>query len=334
MWHGLWPHLPEDRIPIGHITNGVHMATWLSRPMAALYGRYLKGDWTRHLDDPRTWRAIDQVDEEEFWEQHQILKTGLIDFVRRRLRAQQSARGQDTPTAGEPLDPSALTMGFARRFALYKRANLLLSDLDRLDRLVNHPTKPVQVIYAGKAHPHDEQAKQLIQAVFRITQDPRFRNRIVFLENHDINMARHLAQGVDLWLNTPRRPNEASGTSGQKTVFNGGLNLSTLDGWWAQAYDGANGFAIGHGGEHADPAHQDQGDAQSLFDILEQEVISLFYDRDQDGLPRGWIARQKNAIRTLAWRFCARRMVMDYTLQCYVPAAGGATSSFPGEQVV
>ena len=331
MWRGLWPGLPEDRVPIGHITNGVHVATWLSVPMASLYARYLKEDWPRRMCDPETWRAVEHIDEEEFWEQHQILKAALVEFVRRRLSAQTAARGEEPPVTreGRPaLDPAALTIGFARRFAAYKRADLLLRDLGRLDRLVNHPERPVQFLYAGKAHPNDESGKRLVQQVFAVTRDPRFQGKIVFIENHDVNVGRHLAQGVDLWLNTPLRPQEACGTSGQKAVINGGLNLSTLDGWWAQAYDGTNGFAIGSGAEHADRQRQDQADFEALYDALEGQVVPLFYDRDRDGLPRGWIARQKNAIRTLAWRFCARRMVMDYVRHCYLKAAGDLASAF------
>ncbi len=225
------------------------------------------------------------------------------------------------------LDPNALTIGIARRFAAYKRLDLLFRDPARLDRLVNDPQRKVQFIFAGKAHPQDEKGKYLIQTVFRFTRDPRFVGKVVFLENYDINVARHLVQGVDGWLNTPRRPLEASGTSGQKVAVNGGLNISTLDGWWAQAYDGDNGFAIGRGGEHSNLDYQDQVDVQALYSVLENEVVPLFYDRDADGIPRGWIARQKHALCTLPWRFSARRMVVDYALGCYLPAVGGLTSS-------
>ena len=225
------------------------------------------------------------------------------------------------------LDPNALTIGIARRFAVYRRMDLLFRDPARLDRLVNNPQRKVQFIFAGKAHPQDETGKYLIQTVFRFTRDPRFIGKVVFLENYDINVARHLVQGVDAWLNTPRRPLEASGTSGQKVAVNGGLNISTLDGWWAQAYDGDNGFALGRGGEHSNLEYQDQVDVQALYSVLENEVVPLFYDRDAEGIPHGWVARQKHALRTLSWRFSARRMVVDYALGCYLPAAGGLTSS-------
>ncbi len=330
MWNGLWPDLPEDRVPIGHITNGVHGASWIALPMAVLLSRYLQEDGGEETSGSRAWEAVDQIDEAEFWEQHEILRTNLVEFVRRRVCRQAEARGEAPPTRadGRPcLDPSVLTVGFARRFATYKRADLLFRDLDRLDHLVNHPEHPVQFIYSGKAHPRDEPGKRLLQQVVRHTCDPRFRGKIVFVENHDINVGRHLAQGVDLWLNTPRRPDEACGTSGQKIILNGGLNLSTLDGWWAQAYDGMNGFAIGEGAQHVDPGRQDELDLRALYEVLENQVVPLFYDRDPDGVPRRWVARQKHAIGTLARRFSARRMVKDYTLQCYLPAAGAPTSS-------
>ena len=333
MWRGLWPSLPVDRVPIGHITNGVHVASWLAAPMAGIYRDHLGPDWEQHLCTPETWHAMDEVDEEEFWQQHQTLKTSLVNFVRRRLRTQAEQRGEEEPRTadGRPLlDPDVFTVGFARRFASYKRATLLFTDLERLDALVNHADRPMQVIFAGKAHPNDSTGKDLLRQVIEVTRQKRFRERMVFVENHDINVARHLAQGVDLWLNTPRRPNEACGTSGQKAVLNGGLNASVLDGWWAEAWDGANGFAIGDGAERADTADQDRRDAQTLYDLLEHEALPLFYDRNARGVPHGWIRRQMAAVRTLAWRFCARRMVMDYTERCYVPAAGGATASVPG----
>jgi len=333
MWRGLWPGLPVDRVPIGHITNGVHVASWLAAPMAGIYRDHLGPDWERNLCTPETWHAMDGVDQEEFWQQHQTLKTSLVHFVRRRLRAQSAERGEEEPRTadGRPLlDPGIFTVGFARRFASYKRATLLFTDLDRLGALVNHADRPMQVIFAGKAHPNDGTGKDLLRQVIEVTRQKRFRERLVFVENHDINVARHLAQGVDLWLNTPRRPNEACGTSGQKAVLNGGLNASVLDGWWAEAWDGTNGFAIGDGAERTDTADQDRRDAQALYDILEHQALPLFYDRNDRGVPHGWIRRQMAAVRTLAWRFCARRMVMDYTRLCYVPAAGGATAGGRG----
>ncbi len=330
MWRRLWPELPEHQVPIGHITNGVHVASWLSRPIERLFSRYLGENWQQHLCYPETWEALQNIEDEEWWEQHQILKVRLVDYVRRCIRTQRERRaaGKEVgPEADVHLDPAALTIGCARRFATYKRADLLLRDLDRLDRIVNHPERPVQIIFAGRAHPADEPAKALVQDVFRVTQDPRFAGKIVFLEGHDINVERHMVQGVDLWLNVPRRPLEACGTSGQKALLNAALNLSILDGWWAEAYDGTNGFAIGSGTEHIDPDHQDWLDMQACFDVLESEVIPLYYDRDEEGVPRGWVERQKDSIRSLAWRYNADRMVMDYTLKCYLPAVQGSTSS-------
>jgi starch phosphorylase len=327
MWRGVWPGLPEEMIPIAHVTNGVHVPSWLAVSMAPLYDRHLGPSWQERMDDPATWEPIEGIDEAEFWEQHEILKAHLIEYVQRRLR-RQGKGADDSPGLGE-LTPSALTIGFARRFAPYKRGDLLFSDRDRLARLVGDHDRPVQIIYAGKAHPDNDEGKRLIQSIFRMMRESPFAGRVVFLEDHDMNVGRHLVQGADVWLNTPRRPFEACGTSGQKVVLNGGLNLSVLDGWWAQAYDGGNGFAIGCGEECGDHDEQDRRDAAALYDVLEQEVVPLFYDRDEKGIPHGWIARQKRAIRTLAWRFSARRMVMDYTRRCYLPAAGGLTSSPP-----
>jgi starch phosphorylase len=330
IWYPLWPGTPQHEIPINYITNGVHVDTWLSEPRADLYTQYLGPDWRERMDDPGTWDAIQSVDEVELWEKNQELRVHLVEYANRCTQRQEQARtGQETSDYTEQarLDPAALTIGIARRFAVYKRMDLLFRDPARLDRLVNDPSRKVQFIFAGKAHPQDEKGKYLIQTVFRFTRDPRFIGKVVFIENYDINVARHLVQGVDGWLNTPRRPLEASGTSGQKVAVNGGLNISTLDGWWAQAYDGDNGFAIGRGGEHSNLDYQDQMDVQTLYSVLENEVVPLFYDRDPDGIPRGWIARQKHALRTLPWRFSARRMVVDYALGCYLPAVGGLTSS-------
>jgi starch phosphorylase len=255
-----------------------------------------------------------------------VLKGRLLDFVRRRT-AQQYQRLSESPEAIEQarhaLHLDVLTIGFARRFATYKRADLLLSNLERLAGLVNDPKRPIQLVFAGKAHPHDEPGKRVLQQVARLLREPRFAGRVVFVEDYDINVGRHLVQGVDVWLNTPRRPLEASGTSGQKVVLNGGLNLSVPDGWWAEAYDGGNGFAIGRGETHTTPEVQDGRDAEALYHTLEKEVIPLYYARDHDGLPRAWIARMKRAIRTLGWRFNADRMVMDYVRNAYLPAAGG-----------
>ncbi len=328
--HHLWPGTPRHQLPINYITNGVHVDSWLAEPMADLYNKHLGADWREGMDDPRVWAGIERIDDLELWQKDQDLRAHLVEYVERSIQRQERARagGEDTDYVRQcKLDPNALTIGIARRFATYKRVDLLFRDPARLDRLVNHPQRKVQFILAGKAHPQDEEGKHILQKVFRFTRDPRFIGKIVFVENYDINVCRHLVQGVDGWINTPRRPLEACGTSGQKVAMNGGLNISVLDGWWAEAYDGANGFAVGHGSEHSDLDHQDHMDIQALYSVLENEVVPLFYDRDDDGVPHGWVARQKHALRTLTWRFSAHRMLIDYALGCYLPAVGGLTSS-------
>jgi glycogen phosphorylase len=329
MWTGLTPGKSEDGVPIGHITNGVHVPTWLAPQMFRLYDRHLGPGWHQHSSESKIWDGIENVDDGELWETHLNLKSRMIDFVRRRAVKQAERRDEPQQVLQKlhnVLSPDALTIGFARRFATYKRANLILSDIERLATMVNDPTRPVQFVFAGKAHPNDEPGKRVLQQVAQLMRDPQFSDKFVFVEDYDINVGRHFVQGVDVWLNNPRRPQEASGTSGQKVVLNGGLNLSILDGWWAEAYDGLNGFAIGDGRTHTDVNVHDARDAENLLRVLREEVIPLYYQRDRDGLPRGWIKRMKRTIRTLGWRFNADRMVMDYTFNCYVPAAGGTSS--------
>ncbi|HEX3821966.1 MAG TPA: alpha-glucan family phosphorylase [Candidatus Sulfotelmatobacter sp.] len=329
MWTGLFRGKPEDEVPIGHITNGVHVPSWLAPQMFRLYDRHLGTDWQQRGSEAKTWLGIQNVDDGELWETHLNLKSQLIEFVRRRAVAQAVRRGESSEELDRldrVLSPDALTIGFARRFATYKRANLILTDIERLASMVNDPNHPVQFVFAGKAHPLDEPGKRIMQQISQLMRDSKFRDKFVFVEDYDINVGRYLVQGVDVWLNNPRRPLEASGTSGQKVVLNGGLNLSILDGWWAEAFDGMNGFAIGTGRTHSNMSVHDSRDGEDLMRTLREEVIPLYYQRDRDGLPRGWIKRMKRTIRTLGWRFNADRMVMDYTLQCYVPAAGGTSS--------
>jgi glycogen phosphorylase len=329
MWTGLYPGKAEDAVPIGHITNGVHVPSWLSPQMYRLYDRHLGTGWHEHSSEAKTWEGIESVDDGELWETHLNLKSRLIEFVRRRLVDQATRRDEPAETLqslSRVLSPDALTIGFARRFATYKRADLLLADIERLALMVNDPKHPVQFIFAGKAHPRDEPGKRMLQQIAELMRNRVFADKFVFVEDYDINVGRHFVQGVDVWLNNPRRPLEASGTSGQKVVLNGGLNLSVLDGWWAEAYDGLNGFAIGSGRTHSNMSIHDTHDREDLYRVLRDEVIPLYYQRDRDGLPRGWIKRMKRTIRTLGWRFNADRMVMDYTLKCYVPAAGGTSS--------
>jgi starch phosphorylase len=329
MWTGLYPGKSEDAVPIGHITNGVHVPSWLAPQMFRLYDRHLGAGWQEHSAETKIWHGIENIDDGELWETHLSLKSQLIQFVRARASEQARRRGESAETIQaleQVLSPDALTVGFARRFATYKRANLILKDLERLASMVNDPKCPVQFVFAGKAHPRDEPGKRVLQQIAEMMRSPEFADKFVFVEDYDINVGRHLVQGVDVWLNNPRRPLEASGTSGQKVVLNGGLNLSVLDGWWAEAYDGLNGFAIGIGRTHSDMDVHDARDGEDLYKVLSEKVIPLYYQRDSYGLPRGWIKRMKRTIRTLGWRFNADRMVMDYTLKCYVPAAGGTSS--------
>ena len=314
MWNALWPGRPEEDVPIGHVTNGVHVATWLAPSIARLYERHVGPRWLLPHRGPSAWRALASLDEEELWEAHAALRRRLIAFARRRTCDKTV------------LDPAALTIGFARRFATYKRATLISSDIERLARLVSDTIRPVQLVFAGKAHPRDDGGKSLLQQIVALTRDSRFKGRIVFLEDYDINVARHLVQGVDVWLNTPLRPLEASGTSGQKAALNGVLNVSILDGWWAEAYDGMNGFAVGSESTHADSAIQWRRDAAALYDVLESEVVPLFFDRDGANLPRRWIRRMKRSVATLLWRFSADRMVLDYATTRYLPTAGGRSA--------
>jgi starch phosphorylase len=325
MWHHLWPDLPEDRVPISHITNGVHTNTWLARRIQLLYDRYLGNDWRERLDDPEIYdRFIDDIPDEELWMVRRHLKRKLVAYIRERAREQWTAGGihpVQVIASGVMLDPYALTIGFARRFATYKRAGLIMRDFDHLLEIINRPNRPVQIIFAGKSHPNDEPGKLLIQEVYRKVKKAENGGRLVFLEDYDMNLARYLVQGVDVWLNTPRRPMEASGTSGQKAAMNGVLNFSVLDGWWREGYNGHNGWAIGDETEYADPADQDEADSKSLYEILENEIIPLYYhQRSADNLPGEWMARVKESIRTLSPRFSMRRMVKDYTRQMYFPS--------------
>jgi starch phosphorylase len=327
--HGVVSRAMWPGVPIGHITNGVHVPTWLAPQMYRLYDRHLGADWHLHSGESRIWEGIENIDDGELWETHLSLKSTLIQFVRRRAVDQAERRGESPESIqrlSRVLSPDALTIGFARRFATYKRANLILRDIEKLGSMVNDPKRPVQFVFAGKAHPRDEPGKGVLQEIAALMRDRQFAEKFVFVEDYDINVGRFLVQGVDVWLNNPRRPLEASGTSGQKVVLNGGLNLSVLDGWWAEAYDGLNGFAIGTGRTHSNMDVHDTRDSEALYRVLHDEVIPLYYQRDRDGLPRGWIKRMKRTIRTLGWRFNADRMVMDYTLKTYVPAAGGTSS--------
>jgi glycogen phosphorylase len=325
MWRFLWPELPTDEVPIGAITNGVHTLTWLAPELKKLYNRYLAADWQEHVEVNEIWDATNSIPDQELWAVHQQRKVEMIDFVRGRVRRQYMRHGESTQRlarAEHILDPNALTIGFARRFATYKRAMLIFHDMDRIKRILSDPQRPVQIVFSGKAHPDDEPGKALIQQVYALSQQPEFAGKIVFLENYDMNIARHLISGVDLWLNTPRRPREASGTSGQKAALSGIPNFSILDGWWEEGFDGTNGWAIGENREYKDLATQDDADSYSLYTTLEEEIIPAFFERDAStGVSPRWLQIMKNAIRSCAPRFSMRRMVIEYTERYYLPAA-------------
>ncbi|MCS7011034.1 MAG: alpha-glucan family phosphorylase, partial [Anaerolineales bacterium] len=324
MWHFLWPDHAEEDVPIISVTNGVHLSTWMARRMRLLLDRYLGPDWLEHLDEPALWTRIEQIPDQALWEVRLHLKRKLVFYALERTRQRWMKGGYHPVQAiasGAMLDPYVLTIGFARRFATYKRANLVFHDLDRLLKIINRPNRPVQIIFAGKAHPADEPGKLLIQEVYRIVKRAENGGRLVFLEDYDLNLARYLVQGVDVWMNNPRRPNEASGTSGMKAAMNGVLNFSVMDGWWREAYNGQNGWAIGEDVD-LDPSVQDEADAASLYDVLEQEIIPLYYgDRNADNVPVKWVAKIKESMRTIAPYFSTRRMVKEYVERLYMPAS-------------
>ncbi|MBE9506655.1 MAG: alpha-glucan family phosphorylase [Chloroflexi bacterium] len=324
MWQSVWPDRPVDEVPISHVTNGIHVPAWIGEAMNKIYRKYLGPDWIERHDDTALWERILDVPDGELWAAHLHLKRKLMTLIRERARRYYVA-GERVPeqilSAGTFLDPDALVIGFARRFATYKRATLIFHDFERLKRLLHDRYRPVQFVFAGKAHPADEGGKRLMQHVYKVAKAPVIGGRIAFIEDYDLQVARYLVQGVDVWLNTPRCPHEASGTSGQKAAANGIPNLSMLDGWWAEGYNGANGWAIESGQTCDDPAVQDRADAEALYRLLENEVVPLFYKRDADDVPRGWVQVMKEAIRTAVPVFCTRRMVKEYAERFYVPAA-------------
>ena len=324
MWKSIWPGVPSAEIPIGHVTNGVHFQSWISREMKELYDRYLGPRWREEVTDQSVWQLADNIASTELWRTHERRRERLVSFTRRRLRDQLTQRGASQASidmAIDVLEPEALTIAFARRFATYKRATLLLRDQDRLSRILNNPERPVQIIFAGKAHPRDDAGKGLIKHIVDTARQERFRRRLVFLEDYDPAVARYLLQGADVWLNTPVRFQEASGTSGMKASANGVLNLSILDGWWDEAYTPEVGWAIGRREAYADSNYQDHVEAEALYGLLEQEVVPMFYERQLDGLPRKWIGQMKTSIRQLCRYFTTHRMVGEYTERYYLPGA-------------
>jgi len=324
MWQFLWPGVDADEVPIDSVTNGIHSPSWIAPEMDALFKRYVSKDWAEHVDEQKMWdTGIHEIPDAALWQVHMQRKEALIAYARKRLSDHHLRLGEglhQMAEFGDMLDPEALIIGFARRFATYKRATLLFRNLPRLTKLLNDPARPVQVIFAGKAHPADQPGKTLIEQVYHFSRGDAFRGKVAFLENYDIDMARYLVSGTDIWLNTPIRPHEASGTSGQKAALNGLPNCSILDGWWDEGYNGKNGWAIGEEREYHDQNAQDEADSISLYELLENEIIPTYFDRDEDGLPRRWLALMKEAIRTCAPAFSMRRMVKEYTTRFYVPA--------------
>ena len=324
MWVNLWPEVPADEIPIQPIANGTHAKSWLSAEMNYLFERYLGANWADEIIDKSIWKNLEQIPDEELWRTHQRCKERLVTFARGRLKAQMQRRGSyhtELGWAEEVLDCEALTVGFARRFAGYKRGNLLLKDPERLVKILTDSARPVQIIFAGKAHPKDAQAKEIIRQIIHFASKYNVRNRIVFLEDYDIKVARYMVQGTDVWLNNPRRPMEASGTSGMKAAINGALNISTLDGWWCEGYQPDGGWVIGAGESYDDAGYQDKVESEAIYNLLENEVVPLFFTRSADNLPRAWIKRIKNSIAWISPRFNTHRMVGEYTRKFYNPAA-------------
>jgi glycogen phosphorylase len=322
MWKDIWTGVPLSEVPITHITNGTHGASWISKEIADLFYRYLGTKWMDQPEDREIWKRIVEIPDIELWRTHERRRDRLVAFVRRKVKNQlveRNAPAEEVDRAAEILTPDALTIGFARRFATYKRANLIFRDLERLKKILNHPDMPVQIIFAGKAHPKDDAGKEFIKQVFHTALQDEFRDKIVFVEDYDLNTAHYLVQGVDVWLNNPRRPLEASGTSGMKVNFNGGLNFSVVDGWWAEKPDADNGWLIGRGEEYEDTEYQDSVEANSLYETLENEIIPLFYKRGKDDLPHDWIKKMKNSMITLCPVFNTDRMVMEYTEKFYKP---------------
>ncbi|MCC6603200.1 MAG: alpha-glucan family phosphorylase [Anaerolineae bacterium] len=323
MWQEVWPGKSADEVPISSITNGVHVPTWVAGEMDNIFDKYLGPGWLDEQDTQAIWQRLAEVPDSEMWEVHLLLKRKLMSFLRERARRRWVNGGSDPTqvlTSGTLLDPEALTIGFARRFATYKRATLIFRDLQRLQNILLDTHRPVQIVFAGKAHPADEPGKSLIQHIYNLAKHNQVGGRIAFIEDYDMHMARYLTQGVDVWLNNPRRPREASGTSGMKAAINGIPNMSILDGWWMEGYNGANGWAIGDDRELGNQDIQDEFDANSMYQLLEEELVPLYYDRDRDGIPRGWVEIMRESIRSCAPMFGTRRMIKEYTTNLYVKA--------------
>jgi len=324
MWQKIWPRSPESDLPIVHVTNGVHIPSYISKGMAEHFDRYLSPRWIEDPDNEKIWERVDRIPDSELWRTHERGRERLVGFTRMRLKKQLARRGasdRELGLADEVLNTEALTIGFARRFAPYKRAYLVLKDIARLEKILTNPERPVQIIFAGKAHPQDTMGKDLIKQLVQTSNRETLRRHMVFLEDYDLDIARAMVQGVDIWLNTPRRPNEACGTSGMKAVANGALHFSVLDGWWDEGYDREIGWAIGNGEEYEDHAFQDELESRALYDILEKDITPIFYERGPDGIPRRWVAKMKASMHKLCPMFNTHRMVSEYWDRFYLPAA-------------
>jgi starch phosphorylase len=324
MWQQVWGQHPVEDVPIDHITNGIHVPTWISTEFSRIFDRYLGRNWAENPDSEKVWELIGQAPSTELWRAHERCREQLVAFTRRRLADQIANRGgsmKEQRKVMEVLNPDIFTIGFARRFATYKRATLLFRDPDRLERLVNDPERPMQIILAGKAHPQDNEGKEFIKAIIHLARQERFRKRIVFIEDYNIHIAHLLVAGCDIWLNTPRRPLEACGTSGMKALANGALNVSVLDGWWDEGYHPDCGWAIGHGETYQDINFQDETEGRDLYNLLEKEVVPLFYQRGSDGMPQGWVEKMQAGLRLLLPIFNAHRMVSDYAVRYYAPCS-------------
>ncbi len=324
MWHGLWPDIPEDQVPISHVTNGIHAPSWIARELFYLFERYLGNNWIEEHDDSRLWERLLDIPDGEFWEIHQLLKRKLVGAIRERMRSrwlEGEVPCRQMVAMGSLLDPEVLTIAFARRFTEYKRPTLLFHDVERLRRIVNNWRRPVQIIFAGKSHPDDLPSKHILQQVYSLATDREYQGRIAFVEDYDMHISRYLVHGVDVWLNNPRRLQEASGTSGMKASLNGVLHLSIRDGWWHEGYNDSNGWAIGSDLVAPTPEEEDYSDAESLYRLLEDDIVPLYYTRDRNGVPGGWVSLMKESIRSIVPVFSARRMLKEYTERMYRVAA-------------
>ncbi|RPJ38156.1 MAG: alpha-glucan family phosphorylase, partial [Chloroflexi bacterium] len=333
MWHGLWPDLAEDQVPITHITNGIHVPSWVASEVFQFLAKYLGSDWIQRHDDPGLWQAVLEIPDEALWTLHNYLKDRLLAMMRESVRSRwldDKISPAQMLARGVLHNPDTLTIAFARRFAEYKRSTLVFQDTERLKRILNNRWQPVQIIFAGKSHPADFPSKYLLRQVYSLAADPQFQGRIAFAEDYGMHLAHYLVQGVDVWLNTPRRLQEASGTSGMKAALNGVLHLSVRDGWWQEGYNGKNGWAIGDGPENPQPEVEDRADAEALYKLLEETIVPLYYDRDQSGIPHGWVKMIKEAMRSIVPNFCTHRMLKEYAARLYkIPALQPETSIKP-----